>query len=180
MDDHAALQAAIHEPIVLRPYDPRWPGCFEEERARLRAGLPCLIDVQHIGSTAVPGLVAKPIIDLLAGVASMDLARTLIEPVLRLGYTTSRAFNDTLVDRLWFMRAAAGRRTHHLHLVVYGSPTWHAHLAFRDALRGDPALAARYAALKVELAERWRDDREAYTDEKDQFVREVLASVRSG
>jgi GrpB-like predicted nucleotidyltransferase (UPF0157 family) len=181
MDDHAALQAAIHEPIVLLPYDPRWPTAFEEERARLTARWPgSFIDLQHIGSTAVPGLAAKPIIDLLAGVASMEVARGLAEPLTQFGYTTSPAFNATLVDRLWFMRAAAGRRTHHLHVVVHSSPTWHAHLAFRDALRSEPALAARYAALKVDLAERWRDDREAYTDAKNHFVREVLASVGSG
>jgi GrpB-like predicted nucleotidyltransferase (UPF0157 family) len=174
-DTHASLQAAIHEPVVLRPYAPAWPRAFDDERARLLAALPGLIDVQHIGSTAVPGLVAKPIIDLLAGVASMAVARTLIEPVLQLGYTTSRAFNDTLADRLWFMRAAGGRRTHHLHVVVHGSPTWHQHIAFCDALRRQPALAARYAALKAELAARHRDDRDAYTGAKDDFVREVLA-----
>jgi GrpB-like predicted nucleotidyltransferase (UPF0157 family) len=181
MDEHAALQAAIHEPIVLLPYDPRWPGAFDDERARFMARWPgTFIDVQHIGSTAVPGLAAKPIIDILAGVASMEVAGGLVEPMAPFGYTTSRAFNATLFDRLWFMRAAAGRRTHHLHVVVHGSPTWHAHLAFRDALRGEPALAARYAALKVELAGRFRDDRDAYTDAKNHFVREVLASVRSG
>jgi GrpB-like predicted nucleotidyltransferase (UPF0157 family) len=175
MDEHTALRAAINEPVVLLPYDAGWPGAFAEERVRLLAGLPDrLIDVQHIGSTAVPGLVAKPIIDLLVGVASMDDARTLVEPVLQLGYTTSRAFNDTLVDRLWFMRASDGRRTHHLHLVVHGSTVWLRHVAFRDALRRQPVLAARYATLKAALAACFRDDRDAYTDAKDAFVRQVL------
>ena len=110
------------------------------------------LDVQHFGSTAVPGMPAKPIIDLLAGVGSMAIADSLVEPLLKSGYTTSAEFNSTLNDRRWFMRWAEGRRTHHLHLVVLGGSEWRRRLRFRDLLRADPELAHRYALLKKELA----------------------------
>lgn len=174
MTDAGSLQAAIHEEVALRAYDPRWPGLFEAERERLLSLFPDdLIAIEHIGSTAVPELVAKPVIDILAGVASMAAARALVGPLCAEGYTASAEFNATLADRQWLMRWAGGHRTHHLHLVVHGGPVWAQRLRFRDALRADAALAARYAALKAELAARHPGDREAYTEGKAAFVRSV-------
>ena len=171
MTDRHSLSAAIHEAVVLEPYDAQWPALFVAERDRL---LSCFagrfIDIQHIGSTAVPGLVAKPVIDLLAGVESMAAAEALSAPLCANGYTTSAEFNASLPDRKWFMRWAHGQRTHHLHVVVHGGEVWAQRLRFRDALRSDPALAARYAALKTELAAKHPGDREAYTDAKAAFV----------
>jgi GrpB-like predicted nucleotidyltransferase (UPF0157 family) len=174
----AELQRAIHEEVHLAPCDDAWPAMFQAERQRLEAALPgAFQEVQHIGSTAVPGLPAKPIIDLLAGVRSMAEADALVEAICRAGYTTSHEFNATLADRRWFMRAAHGRRTHHLHVVVHGGAVWQARLAFRDALIQDAELAARYAALKWRLAEQHRQDREAYTQAKSDFVEQTLAQV---
>ena len=174
MNEHDSLHAAIYEEVSLQPYDPRWPGLFAAERSRLLLLAPQLparlVDIQHIGSTAVPGLVAKPVIDMLAGVESMAAAEALVAPLCANGYTTSAEFNATLADRKWLMRWADGRRTHHLHIVVHGGAVWAQRLRFRDALRSDPALAARYAALKTELAAKYTDDREAYTDAKAAFV----------
>lgn len=172
------LDRALHEEVHLAAHDTGWPSTFEAERQRLETALPgAFIEVAHIGSTAVPGLPAKPIIDLLAGVRSMEEADALVEAVCAAGYTTSHEFNATLADRRWFMRAAHGRRTHHLHLVVHGGAVWQARLAFRDALRMDPALAGRYAALKQQLAVEHRLDREAYTDAKACFVEQALAAM---
>jgi len=174
MTEEESLQAAINEPVVLRAYDPHWPGMFEAERERLLSLFPHdFIAIEHIGSTAVPGLAAKPVIDILAGVASMDAARALVAPLCKQGYTTSAEFNATLADRQWLMRWADGRRTHHLHLVVHDGPVWKQRLRFRDALRADPALAWNYAALKTELAAKHPTDREAYTEAKAVFVRAV-------
>jgi GrpB-like predicted nucleotidyltransferase (UPF0157 family) len=176
MTDEESLQRAIHERVILVPYDPDWPTRFAVERERLLGLFPtALREVQHIGSTAVPSLPAKPIIDLMAGVASLDVADGLIAPLLESGYVTSAEFNAALSDRRWLMRHADGHRTHHLHLVVHGERLWHERLAFRDALRSDPALAERYALLKAELAARHPDDREAYTRTKGEFIRAVLA-----
>jgi GrpB-like predicted nucleotidyltransferase (UPF0157 family) len=174
MTEQESLQAAIHEEVTLRAYDPRWPGLFEAERERLLALFPDdFIAVEHIGSTAVPGLAAKPVIDILAGVASMASARALVAPLCTQGYTASAEFNASLADRQWLMRWAEGHRSHHLHLVVHGGELWVQRLRFRDALRADAALAARYAALKTELAARHPNDREAYTEGKAAFVRAV-------
>jgi len=169
---------AFDEPIRLVPHDRHWPAAFAAERDRLLSLFRSQLQrIEHIGSTAIPGLPAKPIIDLLAGVASMDVADALFEPILGAGYTTSRPFNAMLPDRRWFMRASDGRRTHHLHVVVADGKAWQEHLAFRDRLRASPALATEYADLKRDLATRFRRDREAYTDAKSAFVTRVLATL---
>lgn len=171
MTDAESLHAAIHEEVALQAYDAAWSDRFVAERDRLLALFPLIfVDIEHIGSTAVPGLMAKPIVDLLAGVETMAMARSLTEPLREAGYTTSAEFNATLTDRQWFMRCADGHRTHHLHIVVHGGPVWTRHLRFRDALRASPVFAARYAALKAELAVRHPTDREAYTSAKTAFV----------
>jgi len=176
MDEQESLHAAIHEKVALHNHDSRWPALFAAERDRLFAVLPgSFIAIEHIGSTAVPGLIAKPIIDLLAGVESMAAAEAVAEPLCRSGYTTSAEFNATLTDRKWFMRWAAGHRTHHLHVVVHRGSVWQERLRFRDALRSDRQLAQDYAELKSQLARSHRDDREAYTDAKAEFVRHVVS-----
>jgi GrpB-like predicted nucleotidyltransferase (UPF0157 family) len=176
--EEESLVAAISEDVKLHAYDPSWPAAFTAERERLAALLPgFFIEIQHIGSTSVPGLAAKPIIDVLAAASSLTEARLLTERICQCGYTTSAEFNAPLNGRLWFMRWANGHRTHHLHVVVHGSGIWHEFLKFREALRSYPDLAARYGALKFDLAERHSADREAYTNAKTEFVRSVLESV---
>jgi len=174
MNEQESLVAAIYEQVQLQDYDPSWAARFAAERNSLLALLPgVFIDIQHIGSTAVPGLVAKPVIDILAGVESMAVAESLATPLCSSGYTTSAEFNDALPDRKWFMRWTNGRRTHHLHVVVYESQTWCERLRFRDALCASPELAGQYAALKRRLAEKHATDREAYTDAKAAFVHAI-------
>ena len=174
MDDQESLHAAIYEDVKLHDYDPSWPVAFLAERERLISLLPTqFVELQHIGSTAIPGLKAKPIIDILAGVKSMAVAEALTEPLCRSGYTTSVEFNETLGDRKWFMRWANGHCIHHLHVVVHDAEPWSERMRFRDALRQQPELAVRYAALKYQLAETHAKDREAYTDAKAEFVRAV-------
>jgi len=178
MTEEESLLAATYEDVKLHPYDPSWPAMFLAERERLMSMFPTdFIDVQHIGSTAVPELQAKPIIDILAGVASMAVADSIVEPLCRSGYTTSAEFNATLSDSKWFMRWANGHRTHHLHVVVYGGTVWHQRLRFLDALRSDPQVAARYSCLKIELAAKHTNDREAYTDAKTRFVLSVIGDA---
>jgi len=162
---------AFEQPVELADHDAAGPAEFEAERARLMDALPgTFVAIEHIGSTAVEGLRAKPLIDLLAGVRSMDEARALSAPLERIGYTTSPELNATLATRQWFMRQSGGRRTHHLHVVVHDSEDWNARVGFRDRLRADPALRHRYEALKEDLALRYADDRDAYTDGKSTFI----------
>ena len=173
-----SLKRAIAEEVHIEPYDARWAAQFIDERDRLFQLLPGrFAAIEHIGSTAVPGLAAKPIIDVLAGVGSMSEADALLEPLCENGYVTSAEFNATLSDRRWLMRHAFGRRTHHLHLVLFRGEQWDQHLRFRDVLRADGAIAARYAQLKRDLAEQNRHDRDAYTGAKTAFVHEVLGQT---
>ncbi len=178
MTEGESLQRAIYEAVALCPYDSEWPSLFLAERQRLTSLFPSLLlDVQHFGSTAIPGMSAKPIVDILVGVASMTVADSLVEPLLSSGYTTSADFNATLTDRRWFMRWANGRRTHHLHVVVLGGIEWRRRLNFRDVLCSNSELASRYALLKAELAIQYSGDREAYTHAKADFVRSVVADA---
>ena len=156
----------------VRPWDPRLAEVADRVIAIIHSVRPDLA-IEHIGSTAVPGLGAKPIIDMVAGVSSLARADALVELLCRCEYTTSAEFNATLPDSRWLMRWADGHRTHHLHLAIHGGPFWEKRLRFRDALRASPALAARYFRLKTDLASKYRTDREAYTDAKNEFVRSV-------
>jgi len=146
------------EPIRLTPSDPAWRGRFELERAAVGERIGEWIDggIHHVGSTAVPGLEAKPIIDILAGVRDLESARVCFAPPASLGYLYAPYLPD---EMHWFCKPDPARRTHHLHLVPAGSPRFHDELAFRDRLRADPRLAADCAALKRDLSERHRDDR---------------------
>jgi GrpB-like predicted nucleotidyltransferase (UPF0157 family) len=176
--ENESLERAIHEEVALVRYDPRWPSLFETERERLVRLFPIqFLDIQHFGSTAIPGMPAKPIIDLLAGVESMAVADSLVESLLNSSYTTSAEFNATLIDRRWFMRWANGRRTHHLHVVVFGGTEWRRRLRFRDVLRSNAEFAHRYALLKKELATQHSLDREAYTRAKSEFVLSVVGDA---
>ena len=178
MDPEASLNSAINERVALVPYDPAWPGQFEAERNRLLDAFPgAFLAIEHFGSTAVPGLRAKPIIDMLAGVGSMTRADALLDPLCDALYTTSPAFNAGLEGRRWLMRFRHGRRTHHLHLVVHGSLQWRRRIVFRDALRADPEVAREYQELKERLAREYRDRREAYAAAKDDFIDRVLRDV---
>jgi GrpB-like predicted nucleotidyltransferase (UPF0157 family) len=178
MNDQESLLAAIYEEVRLCPYDPQWPHLFQAERERLMEKFPgAFRDIEHIGSTAVPGLQAKPVIDILAGVESMAFADKMVNAICLAGYTTSDAFNATLSGRRWFMRSKDGTRTHHLHVVVHGESEWLEHLCFRDALRSDVILAARYVELKSELVAHYKSDRDAYTDAKTLFVQSVLRNA---
>jgi GrpB-like predicted nucleotidyltransferase (UPF0157 family) len=152
--------------VQVVDYDPQWPAAFEAERRRL-APLLGGAAVQHIGSTAVPGLAAKPVIDMMAHVPDMDaLITALIE---RAGYQFPRAYNATLSHRRFLCYPGASHRTHHLHLVDEEHELGR-RLRFRDRLRADPVLAREYATLKRSVAGRFAKDREAYNEAKHQFI----------
>jgi len=169
----------VPAPIYIVPYDASWPARFTEERAALAHVLsPWLAGpIEHIGSTAVPGLVAKPVIDIMAAVASLDASRPALSALVALHYVYfpySRG-DHAFGCAHWLCKPSDEVRTHHLHLVPFGSALWHDRLRFRDRLRSDARVAAEYAALKLELATRYEFDREAYTNAKGPFVRRILA-----
>lgn len=164
-------------PIIIEPYDPTWPMKFEAEKALLLSVLkPWLVGpVEHVGSTAVPGLPAKPIIDIMAGVADLSSSVPAIDALKSLRY----CYFDYKADQMhWFCKPSDFERTHHLHLIPWKSPLWHDRLVFRDRLRNDAVTRRSYAELKIALASTYREDREAYTEAKTDFIQSVLQQHR--
>jgi GrpB-like predicted nucleotidyltransferase (UPF0157 family) len=160
----------VTDEIHLEPYDLQWPRLYERERDAILAVLPVVpLAIEHIGSTAVPGLDAKPIIDILVLVDHLDAARPAIPALDALGYSYWR--DDPDESRLYFVKGLppAPQRTHHLH--IYADPAdLERHVTFRDRLRADAQVRAAYLALKRDLASRFAADREAYTNGKTSFI----------
>lgn len=156
--------------IEIVEYDAAWPDRFRAETERLAEVVP--LSWHHLGSTAVPGLAAKPVIDMMA--LADDIDEHVPALVDRAGYQYPAAYNAALPGRRWLCRPSAAHRTHHLHLVA-DQQELDRHLRFRDALRNDPQLAIEYAALKRSLAERMPDDRDGYTAAKTAFINEAEA-----
>lgn len=167
----------MDESIRLVPYDPTWPRRFEEERDRLERVLrPWLAGpIEHIGSTAISGVAAKPIIDIMAGVRDLPSSLAARDALHPLHYMYFPYRTEVMH---WFCKPSPARRTHHLHLVPVDSALWAERLLFRDYLRAVPAAAAEYGRLKAALAVVHRFDREAYTDAKGPFVRSVIDRAR--
>jgi GrpB-like predicted nucleotidyltransferase (UPF0157 family) len=179
------IQRLIREHVEIVPYDPRWPLLFAREEAHLVASLPSDLvgRIEHVGSTAVPGLAAKPIVDMLVEVRDLEATKIRIAPVLEAeGY--DYIWRPTHGDDgppwyAWFIkRASSGARTHHIHMIEPHFPQWDA-ILFRDYLRAHPDVAAEYAALKRDLAASFPDDRIAYTRGKTGFITRITDVARA-
>ena len=181
--DH--VERALRERIEIVPYDARWPALFAEEAQRLRALLPAALigRIEHFGSTAVPGLAAKPIVDMLVEVRSMADVAQAIAPILQAaGYEffwRARERDLPGIAYTWFIRRDAdGVRTHHIHFLEPGSSEWE-RLRFRDYLRAHPEEAAAYGELKRRIAAEHPDDRRAYARAKTGFVARAMRRARA-
>ncbi|WP_232316818.1 GrpB family protein [Paenibacillus sp. D9] len=159
--------------VIVMEYDPSWQTEYESEKARILAALAGeSIWVEHIGSTSVPGLAAKPIVDIAVGVAHLSIADAFIQPLAAIGY--EYVPKPEFPPRRFFRQGEWGKGTHHLHVYEIGSEEWKGNLLFRDSLRSDPGLRRQYAELKADLASRHPDDRAAYTAHKGPFIRTVM------
>lgn len=162
--------------VALRPYDGRWAELFELERTRLQSVLGSeILAVEHIGSTAVPGLSAKPILDIGVAIEDFEAAFALVPRLEALGYTFRG--EQGIPRRHYFVRGPHEKRTHHLHMLEHTHPEWHDLLLFRDRLRAQPETVRAYETLKRQLAKQYPNDREAYTNGKYRFIRAVLGRV---
>jgi GrpB-like predicted nucleotidyltransferase (UPF0157 family) len=160
------------EPVVVVPYDPGWPATFELLRARIAPALGELAaGIEHVGSTAVPGLAAKPIVDVDVVLRHTRDLPAAVERLETLGY---QHLGDLGIAERTAFRAPPGWPRHHLYVCPAGAPVLRAHLRLRDELRADPALVQAYADLKYALAERYRDDRDAYAEGKTPFIAGVF------
>jgi len=129
--------------------------------------------IEHVGSTSVPGMIAKPIIDMIAAVERLSSASTFVPVLERLGY--EHRPNDPVPGRLFFALGPRTQRTHHLSLAEVASSFWHEHIAFRDCLLANRSVAEQYASLKQRLAAQFGHDRPSYTAAKEEFIRHALS-----
>jgi GrpB-like predicted nucleotidyltransferase (UPF0157 family) len=165
--------------IEVRDYDPKWPVLFAEESARLRGVFGPTLPIEHIGSTSVPGLAAKPIIDLLVGVQSLTEAKsTCLEPLRALRYTYIPEYESWLPGELFFRKGLPGPWTHHVHVMEPSHPRWQDLLLFRDYLRAHPETASAYGSLKKSLALAFGDDIAGFRNAKSAFVKTVTDKAR--
>jgi GrpB-like predicted nucleotidyltransferase (UPF0157 family) len=182
------IARVTREEVKIVPYDPRWPELFLQEKEHLLRCLPneLIGSVEHYGSTAVPGLPAKPIVDMLVELTDMESARRRIPPILEAqgyDYFWRPTFGDDVPPFYpWFIKRdpLTGIRTHHVHMVTTGpefAPHWEA-LLFRDYLIAHPDVAREYAELKMRLAAEYPNDREAYTAAKGGFVARVTEQAK--
>ncbi len=179
-------QRVVREDVALVPYDSRWPELFREEKDHLLSCLPkdLLGRIEHFGSTAVPGLIAKPIVDLLVEVTDLQAAKIQIAPVLEAqGYDyfwRPTHGDDGPPFYAWFIKRdpGTGVRTHHLHMVESHFVEHWDRLLFRDYLIAHPAVAKEYESLKVHLSSVFPKDRVAYTRGKTEFVVQVTERAK--
>ena len=166
--------------VRLVPYQAGWARLYEAEKARLHAAVgEHVLDIQHVGSTAIPGGVAKPILDIAVAVHSFEAACVCVPPIEALGHEYKG--ENGIPRRHYFVRRDpdTGQTLVHLHVNELGGPDWENHVLFRDYLLAHPAAAAEYTALKRDLAAQFPDDRAAYTDAKAPFIQHILRLARS-
>ena len=169
--------------VRLVPHNPAWAGLFERERQLLTSTFGDTITaIEHVGSTAIPGISAKPIIDINIGVRSLETARGMKDKFAGLGYA-HRPFvpghtMEELKSQELYVKGPEGKRTHHAHVTVYGSKYWNSNLLFRDYLRRNTDRAQEHANMKKPLAQEYPNDRGTYTKNKTQFILQTLERAK--
>ena len=178
------IKRVTQEDVAIVPYNPAWPRMFEEKRNHLLATLPqgLIKRIEHFGSTAIPNLAAKPIVDMLVEVTSLEETKRRIAPILEAqGYDyfwRPTHGDDGPPFYAWFIkRDSTGVRTHHIHMVESDFEHWD-RLLFRDYLIEHPETAKEYEALKLDLARDYPNDRIAYTNGKTEFIMRVTLAAK--
>jgi GrpB-like predicted nucleotidyltransferase (UPF0157 family) len=165
--------------VLLVPHRSEWRKLFEEEAARLRSALgEKILRVEHVGSTAVESMEAKPLIDMMAAVESLEDARGLVPALERMGY--EHRGDGGVRGRIFLAKGPRSRRTHHLSLAEPTSDHWQKSLLFRDHLWAHPEVAEEYRNLKRELARKFPEDRDSYTAGKDSFIERSTECALTG
>jgi len=170
----------LRRPVLIVDYDPRWPTIYSKEKDQILSVVGNkVVAIEHVGSTAIPGLGAKPIIDIMVAVRQLLDASGCIEPLRSIGYVYVPEYEKELPERRYFRKGPEGVRNKHfhLHMVQHGGDFWKRHLMFRGYLRCHPDVAQQYCELKRKLAEKHVLDREAYTEAKTPFIESILTQA---
>ena len=177
--NHNPILGLKRRTVKLVPYNPKWKEIFQKEKQLLKKTFKDkIIAVEHIGSTAIPGLPAKPILDINVGVISLEIARDMKEKFEEIGYEY-RPFvrgktEKGLKKQELYVKGPEARRTHYVHVTIFGSDYWKNDLLFRDYLHENSVCARTYSKLKNELAKRYANNRREYTKEKNVFINETV------
>jgi GrpB-like predicted nucleotidyltransferase (UPF0157 family) len=165
--------------VSVVEYRPQWRKMFEEERHLLQTVFgEASIKIEHIGSTAVVGLAAKPIIDIMIGLPDFSAADKFVPKIEALGYEYFKKYEAEMPFRRYLAKDSNGVRTHQIHMVEIGGEFWERHLLFRDYLRQNPETANKYAVLKKRLAEREWEDVNEYADAKTEFIKGIETTAK--
>jgi GrpB-like predicted nucleotidyltransferase (UPF0157 family) len=176
------IATPLRPPIKIVDYDPKWPAIFTEEKNQILSVLKEKIDaIEHVGSTAVQGLGAKPIIDIMVAVRRLSVAEECIKPLRSIGYEYIPEYEEELPERRYFRKGSEEipNKHFHLHMVERDSDFWKKHLLFRDYLRHHLDTAEQYFKLKKELAQKYSSDHAAYTEAKTPFIESVITEALS-
>lgn len=169
------VYSKFNRPILVVEYDPQWPVLFEEEKKKLAVALRDRFSwIEHIGSTAVPGLASKPVIDIGLGVRRLTDSGELIPRIERLGYIYDPVLEQLEPQRRFFWKGTPIVHTYHLHLAEVDHPVLLRPIRFRDFLQKHPETARKYGELKKELAKRCGQDLDAYVAGKTAFIEMVM------
>lgn len=165
--------------VVVVPYDAAWPSMFAAARDQLAQVVPEAISIEHIGSTSVPGLSSKPTVDVLMVVDDIDIVLHHVEDLAAISFEHRPGAFAPERRHLFFRRMDGAERSHHLHVVEARSHEPDDYRVFRDWLRANPEAAVQYEAIKLELAERFADQRDRYVASKEPLVEALLIKARS-
>jgi GrpB-like predicted nucleotidyltransferase (UPF0157 family) len=171
----------IARPVEIFDYDEEWPSKFLEEKTKIMDAIgDTVVEVEHVGSTAVPGLCAKPIIDIIVGIRKLIDAKNCIVPLESINYEYVPEYEASIPERRYFRKGPSEMPNDHfhLHMVEHGSDFWKRHLFFRDYLRTHPGAAREYCELKKRLAAKYGLNREAYTGAKTTFIESIVSKVK--
>lgn len=167
----------MEKPIVIEEYTPNWTLQFTKEQKIIKNIMgDAAIAIEHIGSTSVTGLSAKPILDMMVGVRTLNDIDMFIEPLKAIGY--EHVLHEKFPNRRFFRKGLWRAGTHHLHIYQYGSEEWNHNLLFRDYLRNHSNMRQQYEQLKKELANKHRFDRVAYTNAKAPFILDIIKKAK--
>lgn len=167
-------------PVVITEYDPEWVNLFNKEKELIEKLFKNVsLQIEHVGSTAVPGLAAKPIVDIMIGVDGFEIGRSLVKPLKDIGYHYVSELEKDMPERLFLFRGSSDGHSHHIHITQPTTDFWIDHILFRDYLCKYPSVAQAYGNLKMKLAQQHHTDRVAYGHAKTDFIEDVLAKARA-